>query len=312
MKCPDAQLLSVLRCPSSGEPVLVADGKLANRSGTRTYEITESGIPLFAARQISPEGRIQQEHYDRVAASYIDNLGYPHTQEYMRYLDEVLVRELRDTPLGLFAELCCGRGEAFRLIEANAGRGIGVDVSLAMLEIASADFRGTPHRFVQGDVTALPLADDAFDNVFMLGGIHHVSARERLFAEIHRILKPGGRFYWREPVSDFWLWRWIRAVVYRLSPHLDANTERPLLYAETVPVLERVGLRLRSWRTYGFFGFCIFMNSDVLVFNRLFRFIPGIRTITRWAARLDDLTVRLPGLGRYGLQVVGVAEKPAQ
>ena len=51
------------------------------------------------------------------------------------------------------------------------------------------------------------------------------------------------------------------------------------------------------------------MNSDVLVFNRLFRFIPGIRALTRLAAKFDDWTVRMPGLRRAGLQVVGVAEK---
>ena len=54
------------------------------------------------------------------------------------------------------------------------------------------------------------------------------------------------------------------------------------------------------------------MNSDVLVFNRLFRFIPGIRFITRLAVNLDDLMVRLPGLSRAGLQVIGVAEKPSR
>ena len=77
-----------------------------------------------------------------------------------------------------------------------------------------------------------------------------------------------------------------------------------------MPVLERCGLRCESWSTHGFLGFCVFMNSDVLVFNRMFRFIPGIRQITRLATRLDRWTVARPGLGRAGLQVVGVAVKP--
>lgn len=54
------------------------------------------------------------------------------------------------------------------------------------------------------------------------------------------------------------------------------------------------------------------MNSDVLVFNRLFRFLPGIRGLTRLFARIDHVTLRLPGLARAGLQVVGVAQKPAR
>jgi hypothetical protein len=49
----------------------------------------------------------------------------------------------------------------------------------------------------------------------------------------------------------------------------------------------------------------------VLVFNRLFRFLPGIRAITRGSARLDDVITRWPALSRAGLQVVGVAVKPA-
>lgn len=145
----------------------------------------------------------------------------------------------------------------------------------------------------------------------MLGGIHHVPDREQLFKEIARILKPGGRFVYREPVSDFPLWRGLRAIIYRLSPMLNHETERPLLYEETVPLLEQVGLRSLRYDTFGFLGFCVFMNSDVLFFNRLFRFVPGIRTITRASARLDDMLLKLPGLKRAGLQVVGVAEKAA-
>ncbi len=104
----------------------------------------------------------------------------------------------------------------------------------------------------------------------------------------------------------------MRAGIYRLSPTLDHLTERPLRYAETAPYLSAAGLKLRSWRTYGFFGFCLLMNSDVLIFNRLFRFIPGIRGLTRLLARCDDWITARPGWTGRGLQVVGVAEKPAE
>src|SRR5262249_51106109 len=150
-----------------------------------------------------------------------------------------------------------------------------------------------------------PLAPESVDTVIMLGGIHHVPQRERLFLEVARILKPRGRFIFREPVSDFWLWRTLRAVIYRLSPMLNHDTERPLRYHETVPVMERAGLRPLQYRSHGFLGFCLFMNSDVLFFNRLFRFVPGIGAITRISARIDEAILRLPGLGRAGLQVVG-------
>jgi hypothetical protein len=130
--------------------------------------------------------------------------------------------------------------------------------------------------------------------------------------EVARILRPGGIFYFREPVSDFWLWRVIRKVIYRWSPILDDQTERPLRYQDTVPMLERAGLEVEKWQTIGFLGFCLFMNSDVLIFNRLFRFVPGIRAVTRVATRLDDWVTALPGLGRTGLQVIGAARKSGE
>ena len=109
----------------------------------------------------------------------------------------------------------------------------------------------------------------------MLGGIHHVPARLKLFAEIRRVLKPGGAFYFREPLDDFALWRAIRKVVYRVSSALDHTTERPLRRDETEAVMAKAGLKLQTWQTYGFFGFCVFMNSDVLVFNLVWRLPRG-------------------------------------
>jgi ubiquinone/menaquinone biosynthesis C-methylase UbiE len=89
----------------------------------------------------------------------------------------------------------------------------------------------------------LPIASRSIDTVIMLGGIHHVSDRTKLFSEVARIMKPAARFYYREPVSDFFLWRAIRSIVRRLSPILDHATERPLLYRETIPVITAAGLR---------------------------------------------------------------------
>ena len=195
------------------------------------------------------------------------------------------------------------------MLARRTGRGVGVDISVAMLEAARRENPGSHLSFAQGDATRLPLASDAYDTVFMLGGIHHVPDRAALFAEVARILKPGGWFYFREPVNDFALWRWLRAAVYRLSPMLDHETERPLRYCETARPLAAAGLSLEHWTTHGFLGFCGFMNSDVLVVNRLLRFIPGIRVMARLAARIDAACLSLPFLRHAGLQVVGAARK---
>lgn len=299
--------LELLCVPGTHAELRLEAGELVSVDGRSRYEVSPSGIPLFARDFLSDAALFQQKHYDGMVDKYVENLGYPHTQEYTAYLDRELEAVLPEGSLGTVAELCCGRGEAARLLGARMQRCVGVDVSAGMLEVARHDLAEERFFFVQGDATALPLRDGAFDNVVMLGGIHHVPDRDRLFAEVGRILKPGGRFYFREPADDFALWRAIRKVVYRFSDALDHTTERPLRREETQSALGRNGLALQEWRTFGFFGFCLFMNSDVLVFNRLFRFLPGIRSITRAACAFDDWTTRLPQLRHAGLQVIGVA-----
>jgi SAM-dependent methyltransferase len=306
-----APMLDLLRCPETQTP-LVQDGDCLRSRGSGTcYPISENGIPLFA-RHMSEDAEIQHQHYDKIASIYIENLAYPHTREYMAYLDRVFLDVVDLDHIDTVAELCCGHGEAFRLLQGRVGRGIGLDVSVAMLDDAVRRIDAPNVLFVQGDAIKTPLARGSFDCVFMLGGIHHINDREALFKEINEILKPGGRLYFREPVSDFFLWRWIRAVIYRVAPALDHRTEHPLQRRSTLSTLQTAGLRCRHYRTHGFLGFCLFMNSDVLVFNRLFRFIPGIRQITRMVGRFDEMILRLPGFGSAGLQVVGVAEKPAE
>jgi len=305
-------ILPLLRCPQTGEVLSLADGALVSQSGQHIYQIDADNIPLFADQFCSPEALIQQQHYDVIADAYAANLEYPHTLEYMSYLDEVLREEVKTDSLGIVAEVCCGKGEAFALFENSIVTGVGIDVSSEMLRKGMSSFINERLHFIQGDATQLPLAESKFDTVFMLGGIHHVPDRSALFQQVYKILKPGGVFIWREPVSDFWLWKFLRGIVYRLSPILDHETERPLTWDETVPLLQEKGFEIEQWRTCGFFGFCFFMNSDVLFFNRLFRFIPGIRHITRWSARFDNWCTGLPGLRRAGLQVVGRAVKPGE
>jgi ubiquinone/menaquinone biosynthesis C-methylase UbiE len=309
---PIERFLDVLRCPISGASLRVQDGMLVTEDACHCYSRNEAGIPLFANELLSTATKTQRNHYNKIATAYTANLNYPHTKEYLAHLDRAVLDAVGSGELGTVLELCCGRGEALNLLRGKLSRYIGIDVSESMLKAARSMHDDPSSIFLQGDAIRVPLASESIDIVVILGGIHHVSERGRLFAEIARILKPGGRFLYREPVSDFIVWRLLRALIYRISPMLDAATERPLRYEETVPVLERAGLRSLLYRTHGLLGFCLFMNSDVLFFNRLFRFVPGIGAITRGAAWLDNMLLQLTGLERAGLQVVGLAEKPVE
>jgi ubiquinone/menaquinone biosynthesis C-methylase UbiE len=302
--------LELLRCPVMRLPLRrVAQGLQAE--GGPIYVVSPDGIPIFASGSIEDDAARQRSHYDKIAAAYEANLSYPHTKAYLAYLNDALSDAVGETPLGTMAEICCGLGEAAKLFAGRYARAVGIDISPAMLQRAVRQNGLSSVTFAQGDATRLPLADNAFDTVVMLGGIHHINDRVALFDEVARVLKPGGRFIFREPVSDFALWRWVRAIIYRASPMLDHQTERPLMWSETSPLLQNAGLQINHWSTHGFIGFCVFMNSDVLFFNRLFRFIPGIAGITSAVAQFDEWILKRPRLSRAGLQVVGIAARGA-
>ncbi|WP_419996674.1 class I SAM-dependent methyltransferase [Streptomyces boninensis] len=109
-------------------------------------------------------------------------------------------------PLGPFADgldLCCGTGAGTQALRGLCDRSVaGVDFSAGMLAAAratasGADTPGDPTpRWVRADVRALPFAPGSFDLVASFGAFGHFLPAERpeLFAQVHRVLRPGGAF----------------------------------------------------------------------------------------------------------------------
>ncbi len=89
-------------------------------------------------------------------------------------------------------DLGCGTGRLTAELAAGfpEARFVGADISHAML--AEASRTSTCVAYVRADAAGLPFAG-AFDAVFSTATFHWVRDHERLFAEIHAALKPGGR-----------------------------------------------------------------------------------------------------------------------
>jgi ubiquinone/menaquinone biosynthesis C-methylase UbiE len=103
--------------------------------------------------------------------------------------------------------LGCGRGVGTELILelCGADRVDAFDLDPDMVDRA----RGRLARFgdrVQlavGDAERIAAHDETYDAVFDFGIIHHVPSWRNAVAEVHRVLKPGGRFYCEEVLAKF-------------------------------------------------------------------------------------------------------------
>lgn len=101
-------------------------------------------------------------------------------------------------------DIGCGPGTyTRRLAQRHAGlRTLGIDRSPRQLARARRRARSTGVdncRFELGDVLRLPLADQSVDAVLASRLLMVVSEPARALAEIHRVLRPGGRCFIAEP-----------------------------------------------------------------------------------------------------------------
>ena len=114
-----------------------------------------------------------------------------------------------------------------RALEVGCGRGVGSEIILdlfgaeevdafnldpGMIEKASSrlESRGKRASLWTGDATDIKADDGTYDAVFDFGIIHHVPNWRDALAEVHRVLKPGGRFYAEEVLKRYIehpLWR---------------------------------------------------------------------------------------------------------
>lgn len=147
-------------------------------------------------------------------------------------------------------DLGCGRGE---LLRACADRGaslvVGADYAQAAVRIARRSTVGAA-SITRADATRLPFADDSFDRAYALDLVEHLYPAEldRMMAEVHRILAPGGVFV-VHTMPNLWYYRYgypLYRLVQRLrGVRLPANPRERCHYVDEMHVNEQSVCSLR-------------------------------------------------------------------
>jgi demethylmenaquinone methyltransferase/2-methoxy-6-polyprenyl-1,4-benzoquinol methylase len=204
-----------------------------------------------------------REMFDRISPSY-DRMNLLMSMGQDGRWRRLGVRMAGVRPGDAALDVCCGTGDfavELRRAVGPSGRVVGLDFSPQMLEVARRKSAGV--EWVQGDALQLPFEDNRFDAACVGFGVRNLSDHARGFAEMARVVRPGGRVVCLEmstppapirPFSQLWtdhgvpvLGRMVArdADAYR---YLPASVHRFPPASELAAIMREAGLEQVGYR----------------------------------------------------------------
>ncbi len=122
-----------------------------------------------------------------------------------RVLHKALVELTVTQPIGDLLDVGCGRGSILKLLASRARRAVGVDIDAKARGLARAELMlaGLPNCTLrQGDMYRLPFEDEEFNTIVLDDVLVDAKDPVRALSESSRLLKPGGRLFILQSVSE--------------------------------------------------------------------------------------------------------------
>ena len=192
----------------------------------------------------------------------------------------------------------CGSGANTVLLANRGAHVFGVDISADLIRLAQRRMevsgRTGGAQFLVGSAHDLPFPDGSIDIVFGIAILHHLDLR-LVSREVHRVLRPGGRAIFQEPVRNSKVIRFVRALIPYRAPDISPY-ERPLTDAE----LDAFSRPFASRRVRPF----------LLPHVQVGQVVPGLRAWWQQLYASDAAILRaVPPLQRFaGIRVIEVTK----
>lgn len=163
----------------------------------------------------------QREHYDKIGADYDTHYS---DRWSLAYREEFLC-----APMFIGVDLqglstldaLCGGGQLATYMQKQGAEVWGLDISSVQIESLKERCDGI--HTVVGSVFEMPFEDESFDVIGICNALHHLHPHiEEAIKEIHRVLKPGGRFGFSEPAGGT-LPDYLRQIWYRFDPLFEES-----------------------------------------------------------------------------------------
>ena len=147
---------------------------------------------------------------------------------------EFAYHELGDVNGKRVVDFGCGSGANTALLVKRGAHVWGIDISEDLLRLAqrrlAVSGRGGEATFIAGSAHDMPFPDASIDVVFGIAILHHLDL-DLVSREVRRVLKPGGRAIFQEPVRNSPVVRFVRSLIPYRAPDISPY-ERPLTDAE--------------------------------------------------------------------------------
>ena len=165
----------------------------------QVLEVVDRADPILVrdrrrAETLREERETAAQTYFQAHAGEWDSIRALHVAE--ADVEAAISDVLGAGPFGLFVDLGTGTGRMLELFRGRYERGLGIDLSPAMLAYARAKLERaglSAAQVRQGDIYDLALADGAADVVLMHQVLHFLSDPQHAVREAARVLRPGGR-----------------------------------------------------------------------------------------------------------------------
>jgi len=156
---------------------------------------------------------------------------------------------------GHVLELGAGLGAATGELGRRATRVTSLEYDHWFAAKLGARVNGSNAAVIQGDAATLPFVDGTFSSAIAILTLHHLRSKElqdRAFAEIWRVLRPGGVFLAFE-IQDGWLHRvgHIRSTFVPVTPASVFARLTTAGFSKVTVDFRRGGFRVRALRARG-------------------------------------------------------------
>ncbi|CAF0741383.1 unnamed protein product [Rotaria sordida] len=141
-------------------------------------------------------------------------------------------------------DIGCGVGGPLRRIAYLTGAHV-TGLTISEYQVQRAKTIGIPAncQFIQGDFMKLPFEDNSFDHVYVIEAVCHAPEKAKCFAEIFRVLKPGGSFAGYD---------WCLTDIYDKENPIHNETKRLIEEGDALPELKTTHQLISDLKSVGF------------------------------------------------------------